>query len=128
MKPPIRIAIAGVGNCASALLQGLSYYRQSRGGRNGHRVAGLLHPLVGGYAPSDIRVVAAFDVDARKVGKPLEIACLAEPNCTTQFLRGFPRFGVRVQMGPILDGVAPHMAQSPSAERFLVRRSNRSTW
>src|SRR3989338_1056752 len=123
MKPPIRIAIAGVGNCASALLQGLSYYRQSRGGRNGHPAAGLLHPVVGGYTPSDIRFVPAFVGDVGKVGKPLEAACLSEPNCTTQFLKRFPRFGVRVQMGPVLDGVAPHMAQYPSAERFLVAKT-----
>ena len=123
MKSPIRIAIAGVGNCASALLQGLHYYGQPLLRRDGHRSAGLLHPVVGGFTPSDIKVVAAFDVDVRKVGKPLEAACLAEPNCTTQFLKRFPRFGVRVQMGPVLDGVAPHMAHYPSAERFLVAKT-----
>jgi myo-inositol-1-phosphate synthase len=122
MKPPIRIAIAGVGNCASALLQGLHYYRQpSR--PNGHRAAGLLHPIVDGYAPSDITVVAAFDVDARKVGQPLEVACLASPNCTTQFLKRLPRFGIRVRMGPVLDGVAPHMRRYPAAETFVVAKA-----
>jgi myo-inositol-1-phosphate synthase len=123
MKPPIRIAIAGVGNCASALLQGLQYYRQPQARRNGYRLAGLLHPVVGGYAPADIRVVAAFDVDARKVGKPLEAACIAEPNCTTQFLKRFPRFGVRVSMGPILDGVAKHMRRYPASETFIVAKT-----
>ena len=122
MKPPIRIAIAGVGNCASALLQGLYYYRQPTARRDGHRSAGLLHPVVGGFAPSDIAVVAAFDVDARKVGKSLEAACTAAPNCTTQFLKRFPRFGVRVRMGPVLDGVAPHMHRYPAAETFIIAK------
>ena len=123
MKSPIRIAIAGVGNCASALLQGLNYYGRSLVRSNGHRCAGLLHPVVGGYAPSDIKVVAAFDIDARKVGKSLEAACLSEPNCTTQFLKRLPHFGVRVQMGPLLDGVAPHMHRYPTSETFLVSKA-----
>ena len=119
---PIRIAIAGVGNCASALLQGLSYYATPRRRAN-HPLNGLLHPRVGPYTPSDIRVVAAFDIDARKVGKPLEAACVAEPNCTTMFIRRFPRYGVRVQMGPVLDGVAPHMGQYPSSQTFRVAKA-----
>ena len=82
---PIRIAIAGVGNCASALLQGLSYYTRPDVG-NGTSVPGLLHSRIGPFSPADIRVVAAFDIDARKVGKSLEAACVAAPNCTTQFL------------------------------------------
>ena len=116
---PIRIAIAGVGNCASALLQGFQYYA----GRRPQEARGLLHPRVGGYAPSDIKVVAAFDIDARKVGKPLEVACTALPNCTTRFLKRFPRYGVRVQMGPILDGVASHMSQYPLESRFVVAKA-----
>lgn len=119
---PIRIAIAGVGNCASALLQGLHYYRASHTTQR-RAAAGLLHARVGGYTPADIRVVAAFDIDARKVGKPLEAACVALPNCTTQFLKRFPRYGVRVQMGPVLDGVAPHMRQYPPAQTFLVAKA-----
>ena len=119
---PIRIAIAGIGNCASALLQGLYYYRTSRT-VHARRTAGLLHPRVHGYSPADIRVVAAFDIDARKVGKSLEAACVAPPNCTTQFLKRFPRYGIRVQMGPVLDGVAPHMRQYPPAQTFLVAKA-----
>ncbi len=123
-RAPIRIAIAGIGNCASSLLQGLAYYAKANSNsRNGHHAAGLLHPAIGGYRPSDIRVVAAFDIDERKVGKPLEAACLAEPNCTTQFLKRYPRYGVRVQMGPVLDGVAPHMRQYPRSQTFLVSRT-----
>ncbi len=119
---PIRIAIAGVGNCASALLQGLQYYaRPSQA--NGRHPGGLLHPEIGGYTAGDIRVVAAFDVDARKVGKPLEAACIASPNCTTQFVKRFPRYGVRVHMGPVLDGVSAHMSRYPTERTFIVSRT-----
>jgi myo-inositol-1-phosphate synthase len=78
---------------------------------------------VGGYTPSDIKVVAAFDIDARKVGKPLEAACSALPNCTAQFLKQFPRYGVYVSMGPVLDGVASHMRGYPASQTFIVARS-----
>ncbi|MFP6655830.1 MAG: inositol-3-phosphate synthase, partial [Myxococcota bacterium] len=73
----IRVAIAGVGNCASALVQGIEYYRA----REVFAAEGLMHPDVGGWAPSDIEFVAAFDVDRRKVGTPLEQAIFAKPNC-----------------------------------------------
>jgi myo-inositol-1-phosphate synthase len=119
---PIRIAIAGVGNCASALLQGLQYYAKPFP-TNGRSLTGLLHARVGAYTPADLKVVAAFDVDVRKVGKPLEVACAAPPNCTTQFLKRFPHYGVRVQMGPLLDGVASHMRQYPPAQTFVVSKS-----
>ncbi len=117
----IRIAIAGVGNCASALLQGLQYYASSRARRgNTADAAGLLHPQIGPYSPGDIEVVAAFDIDARKVGQPLEVAATALPNCTTQFIHRFPRYGIRVRMGPVLDGVASHMRQYPADQTFVV--------
>ena len=64
----IRLAIAGVGNCASSLLQGLEYYKN----QDSADTAGLMHTVIGGYRLEDIRPVAAFDVDRRKVGKPLE--------------------------------------------------------
>ena len=118
---PIRIAISGVGNCASSLLQGLHYYAKPPS--NGQPVRGLRHPRIGPYAPSDIKVVAAFDIDARKVSKPLEAACTALPNCTTQFVKQFPRYGVRVQMGPVLDGVAPHMSRYPASQTFLIAKA-----
>jgi myo-inositol-1-phosphate synthase len=112
----IALAIAGVGNCASSLLQGIEYYR----GRDPGDSAGLLHPELGGYRLQDIRVVAAFDVDARKVGRPLEEAIFAEPNCTTVFQEKIPASGVAVQMGPVLDGVAKHMADYPPDRAFRV--------
>ena len=118
-RTPIRIAIAGIGNCASALLQGLQYYARPRAAR-GHEPAGLLHPRIGGYGPADIQVAAAFDIDVRKVGKPLEVACGAAPNCTTRFIKRLPRYGVRVSMGQVLDGVAPHMSRYSASQTFVV--------
>ncbi len=116
--PPIRIAIAGVGNCASSLLQGVEFYR--RHGQVGAQDAGgLLHYDVQGYAPGDVRVVAAFDIDVRKVGRPLEQACFAPPNCTRVFQAKLPKYGVRVAMGPLLDGVASHMRHQPVERTFL---------
>ncbi|MFQ6090530.1 MAG: inositol-3-phosphate synthase, partial [Candidatus Bipolaricaulia bacterium] len=105
----IRIAIAGVGNCASSLIQGIYYY----GSLNGDRAIGLVHPELGGYRPEDIEVVAAFDIDRRKVGKDLSEAIFAKPNCTQVFFREVPRQGVEVKMGPVLDGYAAHMDDYP---------------
>jgi len=112
----IRLAIAGIGNCACSLLQGLAYYRD----RDGEPSAGLLHPAIGGYRLADIQVVAAFDVDRRKVGRPLEQAAFAPPNCTKVFQRELPSYGVTVQMGPVLDGVAPHMLEQPESRSFRI--------
>jgi len=111
----IRIAIAGVGNCASSLVQGLAYY--GSGAEGDGRAVGLMHEQIGGYRVGDIRVVAAFDIDRRKVGRPLEEAILAPPNNTTVFAAP-PPTGVRVQMGPLLDGLAPHMREFPTEQRF----------
>jgi myo-inositol-1-phosphate synthase len=112
----IRLAIAGVGNCASSLLQGLEYYRS----HTAVDTAGLLHQTIGGYRLSDVRVAAAFDVDQRKVGRPLEEAVFAPPNCTKVFQRELPRYGVTVQMGPVLDGVARHMQDYPDDQAFRL--------
>ena len=112
----IKLAIAGVGNCASSLLQGIAYYRT----RTSTDTAGLIHRVVGGYRLEDIRVVAAFDIDRRKVGQPLEEAVFARPNCTTVFQGELPPSGVTVLMGPVLDGVAGHMSDSPDQQAFRV--------
>lgn len=112
----IKLAIAGVGNCASSLVQGLQYYRN----RTSSDTAGLIHPFIGGYRLDDIRVVAAFDVDRRKVGRSLEEAIFALPNCTTIFQRELAKSGVIVQMGPVLDGVAKHMSDYPESVAFRV--------
>ena len=109
MAGKIRVAIAGVGNCASSLIQGCSYYSD-----NSCSSIGLLHRDFGGYSVSDIEFVAAFDVDKRKVGKDLSDAIMAEPNCTKTIFN-IQETGVMVQRGPVLDGVAEHMADT-----FLV--------
>ena len=112
----IKLAIAGVGNCASSLLQGLEYYRNA----DSEDTAGLMHREIGGYRMGDIQVVAAFDIDRRKVGHPLQEAVFAPPNCTTVFHQELPAYGITVQMGPVLDGVAAHMPDYPEEQAFRV--------
>ena len=112
----IRVAIAGIGNCASSLIQGIEFYR----GRNDDEVCGLMHAKIGNWSCGDIEIVAAFDIDRRKVGRPVEDAIFAEPNCTMVFQSVLPVSNVRVQMGPILDGVAPHMADYADDEAFRL--------
>jgi len=90
----IKLAIAGVGNCASSLAQGIEYYKHM----DAKGCIGLMHYEINGYRPGDIEVVAAFDVDKRKVGKDLSEAVFAEPNCTAVFYR-VPYYGVEVKMG-----------------------------
>lgn len=80
----IRIAIAGAGNCASSLIQGIDYYSKGRT-KDNDNFLGLMHYSLGGYRPKDIKVVAAFDIDKRKVGKPLHEAIFSRPNCTKVF-------------------------------------------
>ncbi len=110
----IRVAIAGMGNCASSLVQGIEYYK-----RPTSRVRnGLMHPDIGGWSPGDLEIVVAFDVDRRKVGRPVEEAIFAKPNCTMVFQPDIPATGVTVKMGPILDGIAPHMDDYPEDESF----------
>jgi myo-inositol-1-phosphate synthase len=113
--PAINIAIVGVGNCASSLVQGLSYYREGA-----NETVGLMHWDLGGYKPSDIRVVAAWDVDKRKVGKDVSEAIFAKPNCTAIFCETVPPTGAKVQMGHILDGVAEHMSDYDDNRTFLL--------
>ncbi len=111
----IRIAIVGVGNCASSLIQGLEYYRD----KQPDDAIGLMHWEVGGYRPFDIEVVAAFDIDLRKVGKDVNEAIFEAPNCTTVFCEKLPKAEVAVQMGRVLDGVAEHMEQHRDERTFL---------
>jgi len=117
----IRVAIVGVGNCASSLLQGIEYYRHADEAARTTPV-GLMHYNLGGYKPEDIEIVCAFDIDARKVGRPLEEACFAPPNNTITIWRDLPRYGVTVDMGEVLDGIAPHMASHPAERSFVASK------
>jgi myo-inositol-1-phosphate synthase len=114
LRNDIKVAIAGVGNCASALVQGVEYYRN----RQGIAVEGIMHQSIGGYSCSDVEFVAAFDVDRRKVGHSLEEAIFSKPNCTRIFQSALPVSNVIVQAGPVLDGVAAHMADYPDDAAF----------
>jgi len=97
----IRVALVGVGNCASALVQGINYYTSAK---NQEQALGLRHLLLGGYHPRDVKFVCAFDIEARKVGKDLSEAIFAKPSNTLKFA-DVPRLGVQVLRGPTLDGV-----------------------
>ncbi|MEE9344989.1 MAG: inositol-3-phosphate synthase [Methylococcales bacterium] len=112
----IKIAIAGVGNCASSLVQGIHYYE----GSNAQQAIGLMHWELGGYTPSDIEVVAAFDIDQRKVGKDISQAIFAKPNCTTVFCSDIPNTGTHVEMGVLLDGYSEHMSDYEQDSTFVV--------
>jgi myo-inositol-1-phosphate synthase len=114
----IRIALAGVGNCASALVQGVEHYRGAD--PVGSAAWGLLHLEMAGYRPGDVEVVAAFDVDRRKVGMPLHEAAFAPPNCSTAIASRLPPSPVVVQRGPLLDGVSAHMLDHPESRAFRV--------
>jgi myo-inositol-1-phosphate synthase len=112
----IKLAIAGLGNCASSLIQGIEYYKNS----DDENCIGLMHRSVGGYRPGDIEVVAAFDIDERKVRKDVSEAIFAPPNCTKVFYPEVPYMGVEVKKGPVLDGVAPHMSSYDDNKTFVV--------
>ena len=115
-----RIAIAGLGNCASALVQGLTFYRRS----GSH--SGLMHPIIGGWSVGDIHIACAFDVDRRKIGRRVAQAIFAEPNNSRIFCHDPDDDGAVVYPGPPGDGVAAHLRQEgfpqhvevdPQAER-----------
>jgi myo-inositol-1-phosphate synthase len=120
MAKEIKIAIAGVGNCCSSLIQGFYYYKNVGG--TDELVPGLMHNVIGGYKIRDIKPVAAFDIDIRKVGKDLSEAIFAKPNCTKVFHNDVPKLNVPVRMGPVLDGVADHMKDWPDHQTFIVSK------
>jgi myo-inositol-1-phosphate synthase len=109
----IRLAIVGLGNCASSLVQGIHYCRE-----HGDDAVGVLLPELAGYVPGDIEVVAAFDIDRRKVGLPVAEAIFAAPNNTKRFQQTIPDNGVVVSAGPVLDGVSALMLNSEAARSF----------
>jgi myo-inositol-1-phosphate synthase len=113
----IRVAIAGIGNCASALIQGIEFYKGEK------EIIGLMNYDVGGYKPDDIRVVAAFDIDKRKVGKDVSEAIFSNPNCTTRFCK-VAYIGTKVRMGKILDGFSEHMKDHEDDKTFILSDEN----
>ncbi|SFL14887.1 myo-inositol-1-phosphate synthase [Methanobrevibacter olleyae] len=112
----IKIAVVGIGNCASSLIQGIHYYKD----KNPKDAIGLMHWKIGEWDPTDIEVVAAFDIDERKVGKTIDEAIFAKPNCTTIFQAEIPKSDVKVCMGPVLDGVSEHMTDFEDDYTFKV--------
>ena len=100
----IRVAIAGVGNCASAIVQGVHYYAEH--GEDD----GMTYWSVGGYTPNDIEFVAAFDVSSRKVGKDLSKAVFEAPNNTLK-ITDLPDLGVQVKKGPVMDGIGRYLKE-----------------
>src|SRR5258707_6344246 len=106
-RRPIRVAIIGVGNCASSLVQGVHYYRNAK---QGDKIPGLMHVDLGGYHLRDVEFVAAFDVDRNKVGKDLADAIYQAPNNTYRFA-DVPRTGVKVSRGMTHDGIGKYLSQ-----------------
>src|SRR3989339_1063027 len=118
MAKEIKVAIAGVGNCASSLVQGIYYYQNID--EKAELIPGIMHNVLGGYRVGDVKFVAAFDIDERKVGKDLSEAIFAKPNNTVIFHKDVLHMGVMVRKGPVLDGVAPHMKDHPEELTFKV--------
>lgn len=110
----IKVAIIGIGNCASSLIQGINYYKQC------YAINGLMHAYIGKYKPTDIEVVLAFDIDERKVGKYISDAIFQPPNCTKVFYDDIPNNGIIVKMGKILDSISPHMSEYSKDKTFEV--------
>jgi myo-inositol-1-phosphate synthase len=103
----VRVAIVGVGNCAASLVQGVEYYKDAQ---PGDRIPGLMHVELGGYHVRDIEFVAAFDVDAKKVGRDISEAIFASENNTIRFADVAP-VGIDVQRGPTLDGIGRYYSE-----------------
>lgn len=119
----IKIAIVGVGNCASSLLQGIEYTKEN----TQENAIGFMHWDIGGYKPYDIEVVAAFDIDKRKVGKDVSEAIFQAPNCTKDIYKEVPKKNVNVTMGKILDGYAPHMDGYEDKYSFVLSDEKEAT-
>src|SRR5688500_11979308 len=103
----IRVAIIGIGNCASSLVQGVHYYRNAK---PGEAIPGIMHVDLGGYHIRDVEFVAAFDVDTNKVGKDLADAIYAKPNNTYRFA-DVPKSGVKVSRGMTHDGIGKYLSK-----------------
>ncbi len=112
-KDKIRAAVVGVGNCASSLIQGIYYYSDRID------AAGLIRKTIAGYEPSSIQIVAAFDIDARKIGLDVSEAIFAKPNNAVVFCQNIPMLDVKVLKGPTMDGFSEHMLSYPEDIRFV---------
>ncbi len=119
----IKIAIIGVGNCASSLIQGIEYYRN----RKADESVGLMHFDLGGYLPSDIEVAVAIDIDRRKVGRPVGEAIFEKPNNTTIFCDKTENHKTIVKMGCPLDGFSEHMKEAPIDRTFLLSKEKEAS-
>ena len=119
----IKIALIGVGNCSSSLIQGIYYYRD----KDPQDIIGLMHHEIGGYQPEDIQVVLAFDIDERKVGVDVHRAIFSKPNCTTVFYPDVPPSGILVKMGKVLDGFADHMNDYDDENAFVLAKKPEPT-
>ncbi len=119
----IKIAIAGLGNCACSLIQGLEYYKS----KNQDNCVGLMRWDIGDYKPGDIEVVTAFDIDQRKVGRDVAEAIFQLPNCTKIFCREIPKTNVIVKMGRVLDSIAEHMKGYDDNYTFVLSSQEEST-
>lgn len=108
----VRLAVAGLGNCASALIQGICYYKEKG------EVPGLTFPEIGGMSPGDIDIVAAFDIDGEKVGKDVSEAIFSGTNNTVKIVEP-PKMGIKVLKGPVLDGLGKYLSEiiRPSVEQ-----------
>ena len=122
-RQKIKIAIAGLGNCASSLLQGVAYYQEGKE----QDCIGLMHWNLGGYRPCDIEVVAGFDIDRRKVGKDIAEAIFAPPNCTAIFCPNIPPRRVLVQMGRVLDSFSEHLVDYDPSRRIVLSEEKESS-
>ncbi|MCH8815405.1 MAG: inositol-3-phosphate synthase [Chloroflexi bacterium] len=127
-KGKINVAIIGVGNCASSLVQGVHYYRDAE---EDHKVPGLMHVNLGGYHVSALDFVAAIDIDVNKVGKDISEAIYAEPNNTFKFA-DVPKTGVRVSRGMTHDGIGKyledvvHKAPGPTADIVKILKDTQT--
>jgi myo-inositol-1-phosphate synthase len=117
MSKDIRVAIVGVGNCAKSLVEGIQYYIE-----NPNDQVGMMYADIGGYTVNDIKFVCGFDVDVRKVNKPLKESLRAKPNCAMDHVKEISDVciekGAIVYSGPELDGIAPWMLEYPEAVSF----------
>ena len=114
----VRTALVGIGNCASALVQGRFYYRDKEAD-----IPGLITKNFGGYYASDISFVAAFDVDERKVGLDLSKAIFSSPNCTTVFQKDIPNLNCKVHMGYVIDSISEHIELYREEVRFKPKKN-----